>query len=68
MLKDGLLTIDSKDNKVIQQLIDEEKTKIDEKEFNDFCKDQLRKSGPWKGEPSVLDALNGLSGLPDLPI
>ncbi len=51
LLKDGLLTIDSKNDKVIQQLIEEDKTKIDENEFNGFCREQLRKSGPWKDEP-----------------
>lgn len=41
LLKDGLLTIDFKNDKVIQQLIDESKTSVDEKEFNEFCKQQL---------------------------
>lgn len=40
-LKDGLLTIDFKSNKLIQQLVDENKTTVDEKDFNDFCKKQL---------------------------
>ena len=43
VLKDGLVTIDFKNNKLIQQLIDEKKMTIDEKEFNDFCKQQLNK-------------------------
>jgi len=43
ILKDGYLTIDFKNNKLIQQLIDENNTKINEKEFNDFCKQQLNK-------------------------
>ena len=42
MLKDGLLTIDFKNNKLIQQLIDESVSSVNEKEFNDFCKEQLR--------------------------
>lgn len=42
ILKDGLLTIDFKNNKLIQQVIDEQKTKVDEKEFNEFCKEQLK--------------------------
>jgi hypothetical protein len=42
LLKDGLLTIDFKNNKFIQQLIDETKTSINEKEFNEFCKQQLK--------------------------
>ena len=41
MLKDGLLTIDFKNNKFIQQPVDETKTAVNEKEFNDFCKEQL---------------------------
>lgn len=43
LLKDGLLTIDLKNNKIIQQLIDETATTIDEKEFNEFCRQQLEK-------------------------
>lgn len=41
VLKDGLLTIDFKSNKLIQQKIDEEKTNVDEQEFNDFCRQHL---------------------------
>lgn len=41
ILKDSLLTIDFKSNKLIQQLVDESKTTVDEKEFNDFCNQQL---------------------------
>ncbi len=43
ILKDGLLTIDLKNNKLIQQAIDEHKTSVNEKEFNDFCREQLSK-------------------------
>ena len=43
ILKDGLLTIDFKSNKLIQQMIDEIKTSVNEKEFNDFCRQQLNK-------------------------
>jgi hypothetical protein len=42
ILKDSLLTIDFKNNKIIQQLIDEQKTTVDEAEFNDFCRQQLQ--------------------------
>ncbi len=66
MVKDGLLTIDFKRDKMIQQTVDETLTVLNEKEFNEFCRDQLRKSGPWKDEPGVWDALG--YGLPDLPI
>jgi hypothetical protein len=41
LLKDGLLTIDLKNNKLIQQEIDEKATQVDEKDFNEFCRDQL---------------------------
>jgi hypothetical protein len=41
MLKDGLLTMDFKNNKIIQQPIDEAQTNVNEKEFNEFCKAQL---------------------------
>lgn len=41
VLKDGLLTIDLKNNKLIQQEVDESKTTVNEKEFNDFCREQL---------------------------
>jgi len=43
ILKDGLLTIDFKNNKLFQQLILNSDEDINEKEFNDFCKQQLNK-------------------------
>lgn len=43
ILKDQLLTIDFKNNKIIQQLIEARHTSINEKEFNDFCREQLNK-------------------------
>ena len=43
VLKDGLLTIDFKNNKFIQQSIEESKTVVNEQEFNDFCRQQLNK-------------------------
>lgn len=43
VLKDGLLTIDLKNNHFIQQAIDETKTSVNEQEFNDFCREQLNK-------------------------
>lgn len=42
ILKDGLLTVDFKNNKIIQQLIEKTEHSVDEKEFNDFCKKQLQ--------------------------
>jgi len=41
VLKDGLVTIDFKNNKLIQQAI--LNTDINEKEFNEFCRIQLNK-------------------------
>jgi len=41
LLKDGLLTIDFKNNKIIQQLIEDAEVAVNEKEFNDFCRAQL---------------------------
>lgn len=46
ILKDGLLTIDFKNNKIIQQTIAEDSVTIDEKEFNEFCREQLNKKRP----------------------
>ena len=43
IIKDGLLTIDFKNNKIIQQQIADISSTIDEKEFNDFCRRQLNK-------------------------
>jgi hypothetical protein len=43
IIKDGLLTIDFKNNKIIQQQIADSSLTIDEKEFNDFCHQQLNK-------------------------
>jgi hypothetical protein len=37
ILKDGLLTIDFKDNTLIQQLVERNTERVDEKEFNEFC-------------------------------
>lgn len=42
VLKDGLLTIDFKNNKLIQQAIDEN-SPVNEQEFNEFCRQQLNK-------------------------
>ncbi len=40
ILKDGLLTVDFKNNKLFQQLIDEDNP-VDEAAFNAFCREQL---------------------------
>src|SRR5688572_20672098 len=44
VLKDGLLTIDLKNNKLIQQMVDEQTTPVNEEEFNRFCLLQLKRS------------------------
>ena len=41
ILKDGLLTLDFSDNKLLQLNIDEERTSVDEKIFNLFCRSKL---------------------------
>jgi hypothetical protein len=48
VLKDGLLTIDFKNNKLIQQPIQNTDMDIDEKEFNEFCKQQLKNNELYK--------------------
>jgi hypothetical protein len=45
LLKEGLLTIDFKNNKFIQQALEENKNAVNEQEFNDFCRQQLKKAG-----------------------
>ena len=42
MIKDNLLTIDFKNNKLIQQPVDDFGYGINEKEFNEFCSQQLK--------------------------
>lgn len=44
ILKDGLLTIDFKNNKIIQQLVEDPAGDVNEKEFNEFCMEQLTKA------------------------
>lgn len=51
ILKDGLLTIDFKNNRIIQQMTDSMTKTLNEKEFNDFCKAQLKATA---SEPNDL--------------
>ena len=44
ILKDGLLTIDFKNNKILQSEITESSALLSEQELNDFCRQQLRAS------------------------
>jgi hypothetical protein len=48
VLKDGLLTIDLKNNKLIQQPVQNTDIKIREDEFNEFCRQQLNKTELYK--------------------
>ncbi|HTC01278.1 MAG TPA: hypothetical protein VK705_11415 [Ferruginibacter sp.] len=41
ILKDGLLTLDFADNKLLQLIVDEDETEVDEKDFNAFCHNQF---------------------------
>jgi hypothetical protein len=41
ILKDGILTLDFKNNRIIQQAVDEDFQNPDEKEFNEFCKQRI---------------------------
>ena len=43
ILKDGLLTIDFKNNRLFQHIILNSDEDINEKEFNEFCRQQLNK-------------------------
>ena len=45
VLKDGMLTIDLKNNKLIQSVISKESADVNEREFNLFCKEQLNQYG-----------------------
>jgi hypothetical protein len=46
LLKDGLLTLDYKDNRLLQwEVLDDEDGDADEEEFNAFCRGQLAKAG-----------------------
>lgn len=60
VLKDGLLTIDFKNDKIIQQYPDQKMNLFNEKEFNEFCRQQLRKKDQQKGGPGIGEALEGL--------
>jgi len=43
MLKDGLLTLDFKNNKLFQkEALDDDDVDADEDEFNDYCREQLK--------------------------
>lgn len=43
VLKDGLITIDFTNNKIFQAIIDEKQPPVNEREFNEFCRQQLQR-------------------------
>jgi len=42
ILRDGLLTLDWKNNRLLQQPADDTETSVNEADFNDFCRKQLQ--------------------------
>jgi hypothetical protein len=44
IIKDGILTIDLKNNKLMQKDVDADISEADEQDFNDFCREQLKKA------------------------
>ncbi len=44
VLKDGILTLDFKSNKIFQSELKENETPVDEQKFNQFCTEQLQKT------------------------
>jgi hypothetical protein len=47
ILKDGLLTIDFKNDAIIQHYPEQKMSLPEEKEFNEFCRERLVGSGEW---------------------
>jgi hypothetical protein len=45
ILKDGILTIDLKNNKLIQKEVNDDVSSQDEKDFNEFCRQRLNTNG-----------------------
>lgn len=44
IIKDDLLTIDFKNNRIIQQLVDKKFQSVKEADFNEFCREQLKQA------------------------
>jgi hypothetical protein len=53
IIKDGLITIDQKNNKLFQKEIDSEVSATVEKEFNEFCRRQINKDLTGEHELTV---------------
>ena len=50
ILRDGLLTMDFRDNRLFQkEVLDDEEGEADEDEFNDYCKQRLEDKPPVEG-------------------
>jgi hypothetical protein len=60
MVKDELITLDFKNNKILQETVDTQKSQIDEQAFNSFCKKQLQAEQP----ASITSAQPGVSQTP----
>ena len=60
ILKDGLLTLDFKSNRIFQkEVVDDEEDDADEDEFNDYCRERLAVAG---GAKATLGHETGGSG------
>jgi hypothetical protein len=46
LLKDGMLTIDFRNNRLLQLLIANAESDVNEKDFNEFCKGQMKSATP----------------------
>lgn len=44
VLKDGILTLDFKSNKIFQSEVKEDETPVDEQKFNQYCAEQIQNS------------------------
>jgi hypothetical protein len=58
LLKDGLLTLDFKSNRLLQKEVadDEDEDDVEEEEFNAYCRDRLAMACPLPGETDTLPA------------
>lgn len=49
ILKDDILTIDLKNNKIYQHFVKDDSAAVNEEEFNEFCRKQLTAHGSYSG-------------------
>ncbi len=52
VLRDNMLTLDFKNNKIFQKETIDEEGEADETEFNDYCRDRLRAAADLANQPS----------------